>query len=204
MVLAAGLLLIVSGTAHAAKPTKSQFSTVSANAFWYLEEQLSPTTHRSTVWYVGIYQETEFTFSDLYKDVTTCRTSPRGERCDYESAYGFSDFSEPGQVFTIDSTELTQAHIDSTYTLEVYDSRGAPTGSTFTAHIVTDFEGIGTLQTSKETYTFRSQCYTFRSKGDSISRQAEATGVINGTLDLGETYDAWLGAFSTTTFEKTC
>jgi hypothetical protein len=42
-------------------------SEAAAGKVWYTTEWLSETSYRSTVWYVGIYQSGEDTFSDLAK-----------------------------------------------------------------------------------------------------------------------------------------
>ena len=186
--LASALVLAVGAPAHAAKPTKTIYDAVSANAFWTTEDQLSPTTVRRTTWYVGVYRSTDGTFSDLYVDTSTCTLGPRGENCTYESMSGYSDLSNA--VFTMDGDDLTVAHLEETYLLESWDMDGNPS-EPFPATIVADWTGVGEIErnSGKSSYCDKYVCY--KSTFDDAFRSAEVVGTVNGE-DLGETYDAYL------------
>ena len=121
LILAIALLAVVAGPAQAGKATKTKTASLSANAFWYTTEWLSQTSYRSTVWYVGVYQDSGETFSDLYFDSSICEVTPPEDTCTSESSrYGFSDLS--GQTFTLDAKELDSAHLDAVYELQDYDA----------------------------------------------------------------------------------
>lgn len=196
-VLALGAVMLAGAAApaHAAKPTRTTYSSSSANSFWYGFEQLSRTTTRSTVWYVGVYSSSDGTFSDLYRETTTCRR----DRCSSVFAIGFNDLS--GDVFSMDADGLTSAHLDATYVLDVYDGGRRSTGTTETVHIVADWEGLGDIQTSGGSFSYRDDFISIRGSFEDSFRGAEATATTNGT-DLGETYDAYLAASSSTSVER--
>jgi hypothetical protein len=190
LTLVSTFVLVVGSPAQAAKPTKTTYDSVSANAFWTTEEQLSPTTVKRTTWYVGVYQSTDGTFSDLYVDTSTCTQGPRGENCTYDSMSGYSELSDA--VFTIDDENLTVAHLEETYLLESWDKDGNPSES-FTATIVADWAGVGEVwrNSGKSSYCDKYVCY--KSTFEDAFRSAEAAGTVNGE-DLGETYDAYLSS----------
>lgn len=190
LTLASALVLAIGAPAHAAKPVKTTYDSVSANAFWSTEEQLSPTTVKRTTWYVGIYQSTEGTFSDLYVDTSTCTIRLRGEECTYEFKSGYSDLSDGD--FTIDGQDLTAAHLEETYLLQSWDEEGNPTEST-PATIVADWTGVGEIERNSGKSSYCDDYYCYKSKFEDAFRSAEATGSIDGD-DLGETYDASLSA----------
>jgi hypothetical protein len=202
LALAIALLAVAAGPAQASKPTKTKSADVSANAFWYTTEWLSETSYRSRVWYVGVYQSSEGTFSDLYFDSSICEVTPPEDTCTSESSrYGFSDLT--GQTFTIDAKGLTTAHIDAVYDLQEYDADFNPVGDPVATHIVTDWTGVGSLSREKSSYSLHTPCGVIRYKSNGVSRSAEATGSIDGA-DLGETYDAYLSTGTSRSFEPTC
>lgn len=190
LTLASALVLAIGAPAQAAKPTKTTYDSVSANAFWTTEEQLSPTTIKRTTWYVGVYQSTDGTFSDLYVDTSTCTQGRRGESCTYESMSGYSDLTEA--VFTIDGEELTSAHLEETYLLESWDKDGNPS-EPVPATIVADWTGIGEIDRNSGKSSYCDSYFCYRSRFEDAIRSAEAVGTVNGE-DLGETYDASLSS----------
>lgn len=185
--------------AQAAKPSKGEYESVSANAFWYSDETLGGGRTRTTVWYVGVYKSNQDVFSDLYQDVYLCR---RDGSCATESSrFGFSDLA--GQTFTIDASGLSTAHIDATYDLQEYDQNWEPVGDPDPTHIVADWSGIGELQTGRGSFSFKSGCFSYRERFRDAYRQAEATGAVDGA-DLGVTPDAWLSAGAVRFIEHSC
>lgn len=203
LAFAIALLALAAGPAQASKPTKTRSADVSANAFWYTTEWLSETSYRSTVWYVGVYQSSEDTFSDLYFDSSICEVTPPEDTCTFESSrYGFSDLS--GETFTIDAKSLTSAHLDAVYDLQEYDGEFNPVGDPVATHIVTDWTGVGSsLSREKSSYSVHTPCGVIRYTSKGVSLAAEATGSLDGT-DLGETYDAYLATGISRSFEATC
>lgn len=194
--LAASLAL----PATAKKPVRDGYESVSANAFWFTEEDLGGGSTRTTVWYVGVYLSGTYVFSDLYEDVYVCDAS--GETCTTESSrFGFSDLSDG--TFTIDKQDLTAAHIDAVYDLQAYDGNWEPVGDPEPTHIVADWAGTGTLMKGKGSFTWKQKCFSYRERFRDASRSAEATGMVD-TMDLGETHDAWLSAGSSRFFEHSC
>jgi hypothetical protein len=202
LTLAIALLAVAAGSAQASKPTRTRSASVSANAFWYTTEWLSATSYRSTVWYVGVYQETGETYSDLYFDSSICEVTPPEDTCTSESSrYGFSDLN--GDTFTIDAKGLTSAHLDAVYDLQAFDADFNPIGDPVATHIVTDWTGVGSLSREKSSYSIHTPCGVFRYTSKGVNRGAEATGSLDGT-DLGETYDAYLARGSWRSAEPTC
>ncbi|MGH2709897.1 MAG: hypothetical protein ACRDH9_01660 [Actinomycetota bacterium] len=186
--------------AVAKKPVKGAYESVSANAFWYSDEPISGGGTRTTVWYVGVFKTGSDVFSDLYEDVYECDAS--GETCTtVSSRFGYSDLAN--DIFTIDAESLTSAHIDAVYDLQAYDENWEPVGDPDPTHIVADWEGIGTLQTGKGSYSFKSDCFSYRERFRDANRNAEAYGDVDG-MDLGETYDAWLSAGASRFIERSC
>jgi hypothetical protein len=202
LALAMALLAVASGSAQAAKSTKTKSASVSANAFWYTTEWLSQTSYRSTVWYVGVYQDSGETFSDLYFDSSICEVTPPEDTCTFESSrYGFSDLS--GQTFTLDAKSLESAHLDAVYDLQAYDADFNPVGDPVATHIVTDWTGVGSLSREKSSYSLHTPCGLVRYKSNGVNRSAEATGSLDAT-DLGETDDAYLAKYASRSAEPTC
>jgi hypothetical protein len=200
--IAAAMLAVAVGPAEAGKPIRTRSANLSANAFWYSIETISPTSYRSSVWYVGVYQSSEETFSDLYFDTSICEVTPPEDTCTPESSrYGFSDLS--GQTFTIDAKSLSASHLDATYDLQEYDADFNPVGDPVATHIVTDWTGIGSLFREKSSYSVQTPCGLVRYTSKGVNRSAEATGSVDG-LDLGETYDAYLASGASRSFEPTC
>jgi hypothetical protein len=202
LAFAIAFLALAAGPAQASKPTKTKSADSSANAFWYTTEWLSDTTYRSTVWYVGVYQSSEGTFSDLYFDSSVCEVTPPEDTCTSESSrYGFSDLS--GQAFTMDVKELTSAHLDAVYDLQTYDADFNPVGDPVATRIVTDWTGAGSLSREKSSYSIHTGCGVISYKSNGVSRLATATGSLDGT-DLGETDDGYLAKGASRSMDRTC
>ena len=192
------LVLCVAAPATAAKPSRYNTKEASANAFWYETQQVSKNTTRSVVTYVGVYESSDgdSAYADVYRDVETCKVTKRSEECDYTSElYGEAYLS--GDEFSI-ADDLSSAHLDADF--ELYSDSGDSTG---TVHVVTDWTGIGEVDSSRETYNFHSDCFSYRQTYNSSNRSAEAEGSLDDA-DLGETYDAWIGISSSRSTERTC
>jgi hypothetical protein len=202
LALVIALLAVAAGPAQAGKPTKTKSADRSANAFWYTTAWLSATSYRSTVWYVGVYESSEGTFSDLYYDSSICEVTPPEDSCTSESSrYGFSDLS--GQTFTIDAKRLASAHLDAVYDLQAYDADFNPVGDPVATRIVTDWTGVGSLSREKSSYSLHTPCGVIRYSSNGVSRPAEATGSLDGN-DLGETHDAYVARGTSRSVERTC
>lgn len=199
LILGFALTMGIAAPAQAAKPTRTTSQSASANAFWYTTEQPSRNTYRTTVWYVGVYQSTDGTWSDLYSDVTTCRITPRGERCESEFLFGFSDLS--AGVFTMDASGLTAAHLENTYLVDTYDARGSLTAGSVPVSVVADWTGVGDVFRNGGRFSYCDSFICIRGTFDDAYRSAEATGSIDGAA-LGETYDAWLSSSTSRTIER--
>ena len=198
LALASSFVLALGGPADAAKPTRTVHDSVSANAFWYFEEQPARNTIVRTTWYVGVYSSTDGTWSDLYVDTSTCTIGRRGETCTYESRFGFSDLS--GGSFSIDADGLTSAHLEETYLLQSWDEKGEATDAVPTT-IVADWTGVGQIEENSGRSSYCDNFWCSRSTWDEASRSAEAVGVVDGD-DLGETYDAYLSRYHSVTTES--
>jgi hypothetical protein len=190
-------------TPAGAAPNRYESSVV--NVFWYYQEPLAVNAYRQTTWYVGVYEDSNGTFSDLYQDVSVCvRFSPQRIRCRTESyKVGYSELDRPGELYTIDRQGLTEAHLRGFYLLESFDESGNPTGSAEPTLITTDVLGVGDLSRSREKHTYHAGCehYTTTTKG--LSRDLEATGTLNGE-DLGETYDGFMANNATLSHYHQC
>jgi hypothetical protein len=196
------LSAIAAGPALAGKPTNTKSYDRGANAFWYTKQWLSATHYRSTVWYVGVYQSSDGTFSDLYFDSSVCEVTPPEDTCRIEfSRYGFRRLR--GDAFTIDAKRLASAHLDAVYRLQAYDADYNPVGDPVRTHIVTDWTGIGSLTREQSSYSLHTPCGTIRYRTNGISRLAEATGSLEGT-DLGETDDGYLAKGVSRSIDRTC
>lgn len=199
LLVGATLAASIALPATAKKPVRDGYESVSANAFWYTNENLGGGSTRTTVWYVGVYKSGIDVFADLYEDVYVCDAA---ENCTTESSrFGYSDLSDG--TFTIDSADLTAAHIDAVFDLQAYDENWEPVGDPEPTHIVADWTGDGDLMKGRGSFTWKQKCFSYRERFRDASRSAEATGMV-GTMDLGETYDAWLSAGSTRYFEHSC
>jgi hypothetical protein len=202
LALAVTLSAVAASPALAVRPAKTKSADVSANAFWYTTEWLSETSYRSTVWYVGVYQSSGETYSDLYFDSSICEVTPPEDTCTSESSrYGDSDLS--GQTFTIDAKGLSSAHLDAVYGLQAYDADFNPVGDPVATHIVTDWTGVGSLSREKSSYSIHTPCGVFRYTSKGVNRNAEAAGSLDGG-ELGETYDAYLTRGVSRSVEPTC
>jgi hypothetical protein len=203
LVAAAAMLVALAPQAVAAPPSLSfnRSSSITAQSFWYSHQQLSKSSYSDSVWYVGVYGSGSFLYSDLYKDVETCKVSHKGTSCTDTFLYGDTDLTS--QNFTIDASQLTSANLDAVYQLQAYDQYGNPSGSPAQTHVVADWTGNGSLTRTSENDTYRFGCSMFRFSSRGLFRNAEATGSINGS-DLGTTTDAFMATSTETDFERTC
>ena len=206
--LALGLAVAMSLAATPAQAERYRYRTGTAQAFWYSEEPTGAHTYRLTVWYVGVfvdvYDGEQHFFSDLYQEVADCRKRDGHERCRTVSfKVGFSTLTREGEVFRLDTQNLTGAHLEAIYRLRTYDDRGNQVGDAERFAVVTDWEGVGEVQKSIERYSFRSGCYRFQSVTRGRSRSAEATGSLNAA-SLGETYDSFIGLNAGQARERIC
>ncbi|MCA1834556.1 MAG: hypothetical protein ABR548_15715 [Actinomycetota bacterium] len=194
--LAVAAVFAIASPASAAKPTKTTYSSATANAFWYFSDQLSNNTTRDVVWYIGAYRDDYGTWSDLYRTTTTCRYTGTKSRCTESFAYGAIDNAN----FTM-ASDLSSGHIDGTYVLEVYDANKRRSG-TETVDAVTDLEGAGAIQTDSNSYTYKDDFISIRGTFTGSWRPAEADATVNG-VSLGETYDANLSNSTQTETQRT-
>src|SRR2546425_684594 len=121
IVLLAATAAVPSGAAKGGgRPAKITFASSSADAFWYTYEDLDATTYRESVWYVGVFQSSDGTYSDVYQDVEVCTEGGiKGEDCTIESStYGFTELS--GNEFTLNAKRLSSAHLDATYLMQAF------------------------------------------------------------------------------------
>jgi hypothetical protein len=201
--VAAASMVALAPQAVAAPPSLSfnRSSSITAQAFWYSHQELSKTSYADSVWYVGVYGSSSSLYSDLYKDVETCKVSRKGTSCTDTFLYGDTDLTS--QNFTIDSRQLTSAHLDATYQLQAFDQYGNPSGSPTQAHVVADWTGTGNLTKTSESDTYRFGCSMFRFSSRGLFRNATATGSINNA-DLGSTTDAFMATSAETDFQRTC
>lgn len=197
-VLTVALTVGLAGPASAAKPTRTISSSSTAQAFWYTFEQLNKSTTRNSVWYVGVYTSSDGNYSDLYREEDTCRTSRRHTTC--SSTFSFGDIDLSSGTFTMDST-FSSAHLEATYQLQTTDQQGNPIGGPVATAVVTDWTGVGDLQTNGGRSSYCDQFICTRSTFSDSFRQAEATGSIN-SVDLGDTYDAFMAGDTSTTIER--
>jgi hypothetical protein len=206
LLLLSALGIISAGPALAAAPTptpapkpggKTTFESHNANAFWYFSEQISKTVRKDTTWYLGAYQSTDGSFSDLYRTVTICTAAKRGgEHCTSSNAYGAIDLSEA--TFSMDATGLTFAHLEGTYPLQETDEQGNPIGDPVPTSAVADWTGVDQIQLSHGSSTYCDASGCFFDKWEAGYRAADATGTIDGSLALGSTDDANLSYYKDT------
>lgn len=200
ILLGAILVLSLGGPAGAAKPEKFRWDNAGLNAFWYSTKDLKGRAYKEIVWYVGVYQSTDWVFSDLYKSVARCERRPGRDRCRLVRwSEGFSDLE--GATFDVDRN-LSNGILKEKYRLTTYDRRGERVNR-FRARIVAELEGVGDLYRERDSYRSGSGCTQFRYEFRGAYRDAEATATINGN-SLGETHDAWMSSGGEATFEKTC
>jgi hypothetical protein len=207
-------VLIVTGTialgislpasaATRSKPASYSSSARSADAFWTTTRALSATTYRQTVWYIGVYQSSDYTYSDAYKTVVDC-TKELGE--DYDEctlvSYAYGDSNLDGQTFTF-GKRLSAAHLEATYAMNTYDGKRGDSGRSFSIDVIVDWTGAGQLQRSHGTSTYRSGCYLVHESSRGAWRDATATGSINGRA-RGTTDVASLSKYASRYLEKIC
>lgn len=195
-----GVFLLV-GLVSPALAVERQTKSKSLNAFWYSYETLAPSAYRQTTWYVGAFVSSgRFggTWSDLYQSVDLCRVTRRGPVCENESfAIGIKELTK--EEFFLDERRLETGWIDATYNLETYDASGRP-GPAVPTHILATFEGVGPIESSKETFVYEDENFIFRFTFQGFFRTAESYGWIDG-VSIGETYDAYM-SLSTSTEQK--
>lgn len=195
-------LLLSSAPAGAGKPLRTRSASHSANAFWYYTESLSPTSYRTTVWYVGAYRTEQGVWSDLYKEVVRCRERPSGGTCvSEEFLYGEKQLSEA--EFEMDYQHLVAARVEATYLLTAVNRQLEAVGPALPTHVIARWTGTGNLDPTHETLTMDDGCTVNRLSFRELRRPSEAIGLLNGS-DLGETYHAWLSSSTISTFERTC
>ena len=192
----------------AAVETRTRTSNV-INVYWHDREELSANTFRLTTWYVGVYESSDGTWSDLYQSVDRCRKPDGGHTRCRQGAYriGIDDLEGEGQTFTMDSENLESAHLDAVYRLKSYDNKGNRLPGRVPTRIVADLTGRGEIRQHRESWTDNTACKFVRRTYDSSYRRATATGSITaediGTVDLGSTRDAFLDS-STYTVQRFC
>jgi hypothetical protein len=188
-------------SATRSKPVSYKSSARSADAFWYKTKWLSPTEYRQSVWYIGVYESTDGTFSDAYKTVVDCEQETGedyGECTIVSSTYGYTDAPD----FTL-AKKLASAHLEATYTMNSYTEDGSRSGRSFTIDVVVDWNGTGDLQRNHGTSNYRDGCYTFHDSSRGAWRASTATGSVNARA-LGSTDDASLSKYSSRYLEKIC
>jgi hypothetical protein len=205
-ILTAALVALIASPAMAAggfsSKTMNRFGYSNVDAFWYTTEWLSDTTYRESVWYIGVFNGKNEIFSDVYRDVELCTVGIDYDQCTEESnMYGSKDLT--GSEFTIDSKNLSTAHVDAVYPMLAYDDQGNQVGAPFDLHVITNWTASGALQRSHGTSTYKSGCYSFHETDKGGFRPATATGSIDGT-DLGVTDDATLQSNTSVSIEFTC
>jgi hypothetical protein len=206
LLVCAALLAGLASPAQAAKPIRSNLTTV--EAFWHSRQSTGPNSYLETTWYVGVFASTDggtFLFSDLYQDVEACTVDQNGNPSCTEvaSKFGESDLTGPGDTFTMDFAQLTSAHLDGTYQVQSFDENGNPIGSPETEHIVADWTGTGAITKSHSKFSFHSRCVHFTATTKGRMRPADAAGTLNGT-DLGVTTDTFFGGDATLQVDHSC
>jgi hypothetical protein len=200
--MTAGIALPANAATHT-KPSSYRSSGTSADAFWYRTKWLTNNTYRQTVWYVGVYQSSDGTFSDAYKTVVDCTEEPgeEYEECSLvSSSYGYSDLS--GDTFTI-AKKLASAHLEASYRMRTYTEKGARSGSSFTIDVVVDWTQAGSLQRSHSESTYRDGCYLFHDSSRGAWRSTTATGSVN-TRALRSTDESSISKYASRYLEKIC
>jgi hypothetical protein len=205
LIVGTGLALVLAGP-----PTEaalSKITTTTAEAFWHSRETISSTQYQETTWYVGVFMTfgdgvTTTFYSDLYQDVELCQTS--NNHCtEVSSQYGDSDLTRPGDTFTMDTKNLTAAHLEGTYREQAYDQNGNPVGNPTKDVIAADWTGTGSITRTHSKFSFHMGCIHFSATDKGDTRPATATGSLNG-VSLGKTKDTFFGGDATIQVEHTC
>jgi hypothetical protein len=189
-----------------AAPIKSADAT--SQSFWYFTKQLTSSTYQLTTWYVGVFayfshRGTDY-YSDLYKEVDLCRQTSHGDRCTGESfAYGDSDLSKSGESYTVDSDDLTAAHVVARYKLQKYDENGNPIGSPVPHAIDAKWSGRGDLERNHQKYSYHQGCTHFTTTIKGKYRRATGTGMLD-ERDLGSTKDAFIATDASLEVDHVC
>ncbi len=190
------LLVMAAAPAHAGKPSRYSYEYRSASGSWVASEQVGRNATRTTYTYIAAYVSPEWSGADVWSESTICRTSGRNTTCEFEGwTYGWAD----GAAVSI-ATDLSTASVAGTFTLETWDGRRSTTSS---AEVSASFTGVGAVQTNKGSWTYRSNCFSYRTTFSDSWRQATATGSIGGR-DLGTAEYAGMYAGASRTMERTC
>jgi hypothetical protein len=186
----------------------SRFADATSQSFWYFKRQLTGTTYRLTTWYVGVFSYasrhgTDY-YSDLYREVDLCRQTSHGDRCSPESfAYGDSDLSKPGESFTVDSDNLTAAHVAARYRLQAYDESGNPIGVPVRHAVDATWQGRGDLERNHSKFSYHQGCTHTTTTIKGKFRRATGTGTLDDR-DLGSTNDAFIATDAGQDVEHVC
>jgi hypothetical protein len=155
---------------------------------------------------VGIYQDTDGIWSDLYESVSKCHRVDGRRRC-AQVLRRYGDIHDLGTgSFTV-ASDLSEAHLEATYRLQTWRGHHLQRGRT-TWSTSTDFEGTGELEKFASSESYSTDCFTYRYRSHGVSRTGEAIGTLTGpdgvTRDLGETYSAWGQTGKRFSFSRTC
>jgi hypothetical protein len=203
--LVAGLLtaMMVSGgrVAGAAERYESQ----SVNSFWHQRKQVDADTYLRTTWYAGAYQTGEGFWSDLYKNVRRCEKRQGRDRC-RRTSFTVGVIRDIGAGSFSVNRGLGEAHLEVTYRLRKFvDGKRVIVGK---AHIVANFEGVGDVVRSRDSYSFHSKCDHFSYSGKWRYRSALARGTLDFKdlqgKDLGATRDANIARGQTVEVQHNC
>lgn len=197
--------LLAATPAGAGETSRAHYRSSVLNVFWYSRQRVSRDVHLRITWYVGVYERDGEIWSDLYQSVTRCERSEGRTRCRPKSyRYGDGDLADATYELARD---LSTGYLDATYELQKYvrrDGRSRRVGDPVAVQITTDVVGVGDLAKFSYTDTYTSGCMSWRYKSRGVSRSGEATGTLNGSKDLGETYDAWMSRGNTLWMERSC
>jgi hypothetical protein len=202
--LTAALVIVLAGPGQAVELSHERSKGGSANAFWYTKKNISATHYRFTTWYVGVFAGSDGAWSDLYQEVDVCRRRPGRDRCRLvKYRIGVIDLTGEGDSFTVEG-KAQSADLVATYPLQEYDSDWKKVGKPVPTLIETHFEGVGDLNRSTYREEYNSGCSVWRYTFRGTSRAAVATGVVDGTRDLGATDQAYISRNVSVSYSRTC
>ena len=206
-VLTIGAVLLIGVLAAPASAVSSRFRGTTAEAFWHKKHWVTSTTFTETTWYVGVFaspDDTTSRYSDLYEDVELCTVSGSRASCVPQlSKYGDSRLRRSTDVFTMDFSNLSAAHLHGTYRLQSYDATGNAVGALESYTIVADWTGYGTVTRNMDKFSFHNRCIHFSATTKGKTRPASATGTLNGA-GLGTTKDTFFGGNATIQVDHEC
>jgi len=116
--------------------------------------------------------------------------------------YGPNYYSyKSGSTYTTDDVFKMSKNLDSASLSEIemqvyyysYDEMGGYTSGTETLRVKADWTGVGELDERSTTYSVKDGDYTSKVSETYLSREAKATGSING-INLGDSFYAWLSS----------